>query len=270
MKALLLRCSSPCYCGPVVLLAQAQTPERFSPGKMDTFLYGAAFYEEYMPEDRLDQDVQLMQQAGITVVRVGESTWSLWEPRGWPVRVRLDGPHRRTPGAAHIRVIMGTPTYSIPPWMFKEHPEILVTRLDGEKATYGIRQNMDITNPDFLRYAERVIRKIAEHYRDNRAIIGYQIDNETTSYGTAGPNVQAGFVRYLQEKFGSVDRLNKIWGLVYWGQSLHDWSEVPPRNGILNPGVETGVGPLPGLAGDPLLWPGRLRWCGNTFVPTSS
>jgi len=40
----------------------------------------------------------------------------------------------------------------------------------------------------------------------------------------------------LQEKFSSIERLNKIWGLVYWGQSMHDWSEVPPRNGILNPG----------------------------------
>lgn len=214
----------------------AQTPERFAPDKMDTFLYGAAFYEEYMPQDRLDKDVQLMERAGINVVRVGESTWSLWEPEdgrfefAWMDRIieRL--------ARAHIRVIMGTPTYSIPPWMFKKHPDILVTRLDGQRATYGIRQNMDITNPDFLRYAERVIRKIAGHYRDNRAIIGYQIDNETSSYGTAGPNVQAGFVRYLQEKFSTVDRLNQIWGLVYWGQSLHDWSEVPPRNGILNPG----------------------------------
>ena len=214
--------------------APAQPPEKFSPGNMDTVLYGAAFYEEYMPEDRLDKDVQLMQQAGISVVRVGESTWSVWEPQdgqfefAWMDRIveRL--------ARAHIRVIMGTPTYSIPPWMFKAHPEILVTRMDGQKATYGIRQNMDVTNPDFLRYAERVIRKIAEHYRDNRAVIGYQIDNETTSYGTAGPNVQAGFVRYLQDKFSSIDRLNKIWGLVYWGQGLHDWSEIPPRNGILN------------------------------------
>jgi beta-galactosidase len=227
MLTLLLACSAGLH---------AQTAGRFSPGNMDTVLYGAAFYEEYMPEDRLEKDVGLMQQAGLTVVRVGESTWSLWEPEdgrfefAWMDRIveRL--------AKAHIRVIMGTPTYSIPPWMFKEHPEILVTRLDGQRATYGIRQNMDVTNKDFLRYAERVIRKIAEHYRDNRAIIGYQIDNETTSYGTAGESVQAGFVRYLQEKFGTVDRLNKIWGLVYWGQSLHDWSEVPPRNGILNPG----------------------------------
>jgi beta-galactosidase len=218
-----------------MLLAIAGSQIQAQP-KMDTFLYGAAFYEEYMPEDRLDKDVQLMEKAGLNVVRVGESTWSVWEPEdgrfefAWMDRIleRL--------ARAHIRVIMGTPTYSIPPWMFKEHPEILATRLDGQRATYGIRQNMDITNPDFLRYAERVIRKIAEHYRDNRAIIGYQIDNETTAYGTAGPNVQAGFVRYLQEKFGTVDRLNKIWGLVYWGQGLHDWSEVPPRNGILNPG----------------------------------
>jgi beta-galactosidase len=222
--------------GVLCLRAQPLSPNRFAPDHMDSFLYGAAFYEEYMPEDRLEQDVRLMEQAGINVVRVGESTWSLWEPEdghfefAWMDRI-LDRLAR-----AHIRVIMGTPTYSIPPWMFKAHPEILVTRLDGQRATYGIRQNMDITNPDFLRYAERVIRKIAEHYRDNRTIIGYQIDNETTSYGTAGPNVQAGFVRHLQEQFSTVERLNKLWGLVYWGQSLHDWSEVPPRNGILNPG----------------------------------
>ena len=216
--------------------AQGPAQPRFAADRMDTFLYGAAFYEEYMPQDRLEKDVVLMEQAGINVVRVGESTWSLWEPEdgrfefAWMDRIieRL--------ARAHIRVILGTPTYSIPPWMFKKHPEILVTRLDGRRATYGLRQNMDVTNPDFLRYSERVIRKITEHYRDNRAVIGYQVDNETTSNGTAGPNVQAGFVGYLREKFGSVDRLNRIWGLVYWGQSLHDWSEVPPRDGILNPG----------------------------------
>ena len=216
--------------------AQGPAQTRFAADQMGTFLYGAAFYEEYMPQDRLETDVRLMEQAGINVVRVGESTWSLWEPEdgrfefAWMDRIieRL--------ARAHIRVILGTPTYSIPPWMFKKHPEILVTRLDGQKATYGLRQNMDITNPDFLRYSERVIRKITEHYRDNPAVIGYQVDNETTSNGTAGPNVQAGFVGYLRERFSSVERLNRIWGLVYWGQSLHDWSEVPPRNGILNPG----------------------------------
>ena len=220
----------------VVIRSQTTPPAPFAPGQMDTFLYGAAFYEEYMPEDRLEKDVQMMEQAGINVVRVGESTWSVWEPEdgrfefAWMDRIvaRL--------ARAHIRVILGTPTYSIPPWMFREHPEILVSRLDGQRATYGLRQNMDITNPDFLRYSERVIRKIAAHYRDNPAVIGYQIDNETSSNGTAGPNVQAGFVHYLQNRFATVDRVNQVWGLVYWGQQLHEWSDVPPRNGVINPG----------------------------------
>ncbi len=235
-RPLLLVAVAICLAGVLLAAAPQTNPKKFDPAAMDTFLYGAAFYEEYMPADRLEKDVELMQQAGLSVVRVGESTWSMWEPEdghfetAWMDRI-VDRLHR-----AGIRVIMGTPTYSIPPWMFKEHPEILATRLGGQKATYGIRQNMDITNPDFLRYSERVIRHIAEHYKSNPAIIGYQIDNETTSYGTAGPAVQREFANYLKEKFGTVDRLNKVWGLVYWGQALHDWSDLPPMDGIINPG----------------------------------
>jgi hypothetical protein len=37
-----------------------------------------------------------------------------------------------------------------------------------------------------------------EHVKDNPAVIGYQVDNETKSYGTAGPNVQALFVKYMK------------------------------------------------------------------------
>src|SRR2546425_11299570 len=59
----------------------AQQSHSFAPDKMDNVLYGVAYYPEYMPYDRLDKDVELMQKAGIAVVRVGESTWSSWEPR---------------------------------------------------------------------------------------------------------------------------------------------------------------------------------------------
>src|SRR5208282_693088 len=49
-----------------------------------TILYGAAYYNEYMPAElqpgRLEKDIALMHAAGISVVRMGESTWSLWEP----------------------------------------------------------------------------------------------------------------------------------------------------------------------------------------------
>ncbi|MCK4749314.1 MAG: beta-galactosidase, partial [Bacteroidales bacterium] len=51
------------------------------PVHQDNILYGVAYYHEYMPYERLDEDVRLMKEAGISVVRVGESTWSLFEPR---------------------------------------------------------------------------------------------------------------------------------------------------------------------------------------------
>jgi beta-galactosidase len=219
-----------CRLGPAPASAAA------SPPRMETVLYGVSYYHEYMPSERLEEDVRMMREAGLTVVRMGESGWGLWEPRegqfefAWMDRV-VAAMHR-----AGIKVIMGTPTYSIPVWLYRKHPEVLVTRLGGQTATYGMRQNMDITNPTYLFYAERVIRQILQHYKDNPAVIGYQIDNETAPYGTAGPSVQKGFADYLKKKFGTTDELNKVWGLNYWGQRLGGWDELPPRDGILNPG----------------------------------
>jgi len=218
--------------------ARSQQPSRdsFRPDQMDTILYGAAYYPEYMPYERTDEDIALMKKAGISVVRVGESTWGLWEPEdgrfeyAWMDHV-IEKLH-----AAGIRVILGTPTYSIPAWMYKKHPEMVVTRLGGQYLYYGMRQNTDLMNAAYRFYCERVIRKILEHYKDNSAVIGYQIDNETSSSGAANPDVQEDFKKYLQAKFKTVDELNKVWGLNYWGQRLNSWDELPPRDGILNPG----------------------------------
>jgi beta-galactosidase len=221
---------------------------------MDTILYGVAYYPEYMPHDRLDKDVDLMQKAGITVVRVGESTWSTWEPRdgqfefAWMQRV-LDRMQQ-----AGIRVILGTPTYSIPTWLYKQHPEIAVTH--GGTAPplsnpyspsyppsqtpgyYGPRQNYDFLNPDFRRYAERIIRQVVGHFKDHPAVIGYQIDNETFPTGAVTRYTTAAFAERLKRKYETPETINRIWGLVYWGQLVPTWDDLPPRNGILNPGYK--------------------------------
>ena len=222
---------------PALLAQTASAPkEPFRPSQMDTILYGAAYYPEYMPYERTDTDIALMKKAGINVVRVGESTWGLWEPEdgrfeyAWMDQV-IEKLH-----AADIRVILGTPTYSIPAWMYKKHPEMVVTRLGGQYLYYGMRQNTDLMNATYRSYCERVIRKILEHYKDNPAVIGYQIDNETSSGGAANPDVQDGFKNYLIAKYKTTDQLNKVWGLNYWGQRLNNWDELPTRDGILNPG----------------------------------
>jgi beta-galactosidase len=227
---------------------------QFAPDKMSSILYGVAYYPEYMPYERLDKDVEMMQKAGITVVRVGESTWSSWEPRdgdfqfAWMQRV-LDRLHQ-----AGIKVILGTPTYSIPTWLYKEHPEILVTHYgtapplwDPYSPTYtpsltpgyyGPRQNYDFLNPFFRQAAEEVIRQIVSHFKDHPAVIGYQIDNETYPNGVPTPYENAAFLERLKRKYRAPQTINKIWGLTYWGQLVDSWDELPPRDGILNPGYK--------------------------------
>ncbi len=218
--------------------SSAQPPSQnvFHPEQMDTVLYGAAYYPEYMPYERTDEDIALMKKAGISVVRVGESTWGLWEPDDGRFEYAWMDSVIEKLHAAGIRVVLGTPTYSIPAWMYKKHPEMVVTRLGGQYLYYGLRQNTDLMNATYRSYCERVIRKILEHYKDNPAVIGYQIDNETSSAGAANPDVQVAFKEYLQAKFKTTDELNKDWGLNYWGQRLNDWDELPTRDGILNPG----------------------------------
>ncbi len=200
---------------------------------MKKLYYGVAYYDEYMPCDRLDEDIRMMKDAGINVVRIAESTWSTMEPRpGYfdysHIDRVLDGMYK-----AGIDVIIGTPTYAIPSWLEKMHPEVLAETKQGRRP-YGARQIMDITSPAYLFYGERVIRKLMEHVCNHPAVIGYQIDNETKYYGTAGNNVQRMFVRYLRDKFGTTDALNAAFGFDYWSNRVDAWEDVPDVRGTIN------------------------------------
>jgi beta-galactosidase len=148
-------------------------------------------------------------------------------------------------GKAGIKVILGTPTYSVPAWMAHQHPEILADRIPtgmfGGKAvpsTYGLRQNMDTDSPAYRYYAERLIRHIVAHYKDNPTVIGWQLDNETSSYDAANPDVFIGFQHYLEKKFGTPEALSKAWFLNYWGQNLHTWEDLPTREGTISTGYK--------------------------------
>ena len=164
----------------------------------------------------------MMEKAGMNVIRIAESTWSTLEPQeGVYDFTHID---RMLDAAArhHISVIVGTPTYAVPTWLVKKYPDILAITQNGRER-YGHRQNMDITNPDYLSHAERVIRVLMEHVKDVPHVIGYQLDNETKSYGTAGPRVQAMFVDYLKENFPDINDFNHEFGLDYWSNRVNDW-----------------------------------------------
>lgn len=201
---------------------------------MKELLYGAAYYDEYMPYDRLDKDVEMMKKAGINTVRIAESTWSTCEPQPGV----FDFSHvERVMDAmeeAGINVIIGTPTYAVPTWMVKAHPDVLAETVKG-RGIYGARQIMDITHPVYLFYAERVIRELMKCTAHRKCVIGFQLDNETKYYGTAGKNVQEQFVKYIREKFhDNLDAMNYEFGLDYWSNRINAWEDFLDVRGTIN------------------------------------
>ncbi|MFV0402022.1 MAG: beta-galactosidase [Oscillospiraceae bacterium] len=202
---------------------------------MDQLLYGCAYYDEYMPADcdRLEKDMRMIREAGMNVIRIAESTWATEEPREGV----FDFSHvtRVIEAAAKegLSVIIGTPTYAIPPWLAARHPEVLAVTERG-KGKYGPRQNMDITSPAYLFYAERVIRKLMEASLGAENVIGVQMDNETKHYHTAGPNVQRRFVEHLRDTFGTVEAMNEAFGFDYWSNRVDSWENVPDVTGTIN------------------------------------
>jgi len=198
-------------------------------------LFGAAYYHEYQPQDRLEQDLDQMAAAHFSVIRVGESVWSTWEPENgrfeldWLQPV-LDGAHERD-----IAVLLGTPTYAVPPWLARLYPEITGERRTGQRIGWGARQEVDFTHPGFRFHAERVIRRIAERYAGHPAVIGFQVDNEPGNELLHNRGVFQRFVDSLRHRYGDVQTLNDEWGLVYWSHRLSDWADLWTPDGNVQP-----------------------------------
>ncbi|MFD1374262.1 beta-galactosidase [Actinoplanes sichuanensis] len=192
----------------------------------DRVLFGAAYYHEYHRGPRLEIDLDLMREARFSVIRVGESVWSTWEPDDgvfdldWLQPV-LDGAHQRG-----IGVVLGTPTYAVPPWLARLHPEINGEAATGRPMGWGARQEIQYTHPAFLFHAERVIRRIVDRYAAHPAVIGFQVDNEPGNVILHNHAVFQRFVDHLRKHYGTVERINQEWGLTYWSHRLSRWADL--------------------------------------------
>ncbi len=188
---------------------------------MNKLFFGAAYYDEYTQTDRLEKDLALMRKAGINTIRIAESTWSVEEPRCGEFDFSHVTRVIEAAGRAGIGVIVGTPTYAIPKWLYDLEPAIL-----GENP-FGPRQNMDITHPTYRFYAERIIRELVSRTAGYPNVIGFQIDNETKHYGVNNQRVREGFRAWMKRRFGTIEAVNKAFLLNHWSNSVASFEELP-------------------------------------------
>ncbi len=197
---------------------------------MESLILGAAYYSEYNTADRVEKDMDLMRRAGVNTIRIAESTWSVEEPRCG----EFDFSHVmhviEMAERYGISVIIGTPTYAIPKWLYDLEPDIL-----GDDP-FGPRQNMDITNPTYRFYAERIIRELVSRTAPCPNVIGFQIDNETKHYGVNNERVRRGFRNWLKDRFGNIKAVNEAYLLNHWSNSVSSFDELPDPAGSVHGG----------------------------------
>jgi beta-galactosidase len=201
--------------------------------------FGADYYPEHWPEERWNEDARLMAKAGFNVVRMAEFAWSKMEMREGEYRFDWLDKAIAILSTHGIQVVLGTPTASPPPWLMAKSEDLFLLQQNGIRQTYGLRREYCPNHPLYHQYSEMIITKMAKHYSDHPAVIGWQIDNEFGDRCFC-EICRKKFQEWLQKRFETLDSLNQKWGTVFWSHIYTEWSQIPVPLSIIrahNPGL---------------------------------
>jgi beta-galactosidase len=205
--------------------------------------YGGDYNFEQWPRTVWEEDVQLMQAAGVDLVTVGVFSWALLEPRegsfsfDW-LRDGLDLLSR-----AGVGVDLATPTAAPPAWLSARYPDVLPADRTGARYSYGSRQAICVCSPTYRAKAGAIVARLAAEVGSHPAVEMWHVHNE---YACHVPycycdNHAKAFRQWLVRRYGSLDTLNEAWGTTFWSQTYTDLDDVlPPRMtaAFVNPSLD--------------------------------
>lgn len=190
------------------------------------FHFGVDYYPEHWPESRWETDAQMMKAAGINVVRLAEFAWALLEPADGLFDFAWLDRAMAVLGRYDIKVILGTPSATPPPWLWQLLPDSVLVDENGVTREYGSRREYSPTHAGYRFHAVRIARQMAAHFHANPQVIGWQIDNEFGDRCYA-PGTRIAFQEWLKARYGSLDALNECWGTRFWSHVYTNWTQIP-------------------------------------------
>ena len=192
---------------------------------------GVDYYPEQWDTSLMEQDLDTIVELGCNVIRIAEFSWHLMEKQEGQYDFSFFDRVIEKAKERNLKVIMGTPTATIPAWLAKKHPDILSEFEGGKKRAFGGRHVYCFNSPHMYAYSEKIIRELVEHYKDEESIVAWQIDNEIGHEGSDVcycENCQKAFQTYLSKKFaGDMDALNETYGTTFWSQEYNTFDEIP-------------------------------------------
>ncbi|BDI29301.1 beta-galactosidase [Capsulimonas corticalis] len=204
------------------------------------FLLGSSYYPEQWDASMWEAEFVKMRELGHNAVRMGEFAWAFFEPSAGVFE--FDWMERAIELAARygVQTILCTPTASVPPWLFQDHPEVLGGNEKGA-FRYGARKGYCTNSPRMLEAADRIVDAMGQRFGDNPHIVGWQLDNEPGfPFVCYDPRCLSAFRIWLRERYQTLGSLNDAWGAAFWSHRYTDWDQIDfPFNvgdGAWNPG----------------------------------
>jgi beta-galactosidase len=192
--------------------------------------FGADYYPEQWTEKDWDEDLSIMKNMGLSVVRIAEFAWSMFEPREGKYEFHFFDNIINKAYKAGMQIILGTPTATFPPWLFKKYPDIVQVSKEGIQRIIGTRRCASFSSIKYLQASEKIVTQLAKRYGNHPAVIGWQIDNEPGHEGSDidySKNSEINFRKWLKQKYSNIKNLNDSWGGSFWGIIYNDFDEIP-------------------------------------------
>src|ERR1035437_1407358 len=194
----------------------------------------------YHPHDdknieKIKHDIQLMKEAGFTVVRMGHLAWDSYETSDGKFDFAWFDKVMNLMNDAGIKVIMDIALHPAPIWLHTKFPSIDVVDANGNKLYPNHRYMDDVGDPDYQKYALRFTDSISNHYKNYPALLAFGIDNESgdgpISYSET---VKQRFIVWLQKKYATVEKLNTAWASQRWSRRINMFNEIGlPQSGYV-------------------------------------
>jgi len=196
---------------------------------------GAAYYPEHWSEQRWPEEIRLMKEAGLNVVRMAEFAWSSLEPVEGAFT--FDWLERAIQNLLKpVFKLSGTPTAAPPAWLMDKYSDIYAVDERGLRVQFGNRCHYCPNSPDYYAVIKRLVGAMAERFGPNPNVIGWQLDNEYNRVCYC-QRCRLKFQEFLQARFTSLDNLNRHWSTAYWSQTYSAWYQIPIPIGGHNPGL---------------------------------
>ena len=192
---------------------------------------------DYSPEqwlhepEILKKDLEYMKKAGINTVTMGMFAWSFLEPEegifdlSW-LKDRVDILYENG-----ISTIMGTPSGARPKWLADRYQEVLRADDTGRRKRFGGRHNHCYTSPVYREKIKTVNEKLAEQFAFHPGVCMWHISNE---YGgdCHCPLCQDAFRKWLEKRYGTIERLNRSWCTAFWSHGYQFFDQVESPSSI--------------------------------------